>query len=60
MALGTEVANLIGLHLLDDADQVGAVGEISVVQHKAWITLVGILVEVIDPAGVVCEAGRRP
>ena len=26
MALGAEVVNLIGLHLLDDPDQVGAVG----------------------------------
>ena len=32
MALGTEVVDLIGLHLLDDPDQVGAVGEVAVVE----------------------------
>jgi hypothetical protein len=60
MALGTEVVDLIGLHLLDDPDQVAAVGEVAVVQGEARIALVGVLVEVIDPGGVVCEAGRRP
>ena len=60
MALGAEVIDLIGLHLLDDPDQVGAVGEVAVVQHLAGITLVGILIKVIDPSGDVCEAGLRP
>ena len=32
MAVGTKVVDLIGLHLLDDPDQVGAVGQIPVVQ----------------------------
>jgi len=57
MALGTEVVDLIGLHLLDDADQVAAVGEIAVVEDEPWGVasggaLVGILVEVIDACGV--------
>ena len=60
MALGAEVVDLIGLHLLDDPDQVGAVCEVAVVQHQARVTLVRILVEVVDPGCVVCEAGRRP
>jgi hypothetical protein len=32
MALGTEVVDLIRLHLLDDPDQVSAVGEVAVVE----------------------------
>ena len=65
MALGTEVVDLVGLHLLDDPDQVGAVGEVAVVQHQAWwlslmTNIMRILAKVIDPCGVVCEAGRRP
>ena len=47
MALGTEVVNLIGLHLLDDPDQVGAVGEVAVVQHQAGIRFMGVLVKVV-------------
>ena len=58
MALSTEVVDLIGLHLLNDPDQVGAVGEVAVVEHQARITFVGVLVQVIDPAGV--EAARAP
>ena len=57
MALGAEVVNLIGLHLLDDPDQVGAVGEVAVVEGELrWLTLLPplmrVLVEVIDPAGI--------
>ena len=52
MALGAEVVDLIGLHLLNDADQVAAVGEIAVVQHQARVAFVGVLVEVINAAGV--------
>ncbi len=49
-----------GLHLLDNPDQVGAVGEVAVVEHEVRVALVRVLVEVVDPGGVVCEAGRRP
>ena len=57
MALSTEVIDLIGLHLLNDALQVAAVGEIAVMECKArrlscGIGLVGVLVEVIDTSGV--------
>ncbi len=65
MALGAKVVDLIRLHLLDDPDQVGAVGEVAVVEGElrglALLTpLVRVLAEVVDPTGVVCEAGRRP
>ena len=58
MALGAEVIDLIGLHLLDDPDQVGAVGEVSVVENKSRIAFMWILIEVINPAGV--EAASPP
>ncbi len=56
MTLGSKVVDLIRLHLLDDPDQVGTVGEVAVVKNKARIALVRVLVEVIDPGGV--EAAR--
>ena len=60
MALGTQVVDLIRLHLLDDPDQVGAVRQIAVVQGEPLIKLVRVLIQAVDPAGVVREAGRRP
>lgn len=60
MALGAEVLDLIRSDITDDPDQVAAVGEIAVMQRQPWIPLMGILIEVIDPGGVVREAGRRP
>jgi hypothetical protein len=52
MALGTEVVDLIGLHLLDDADEVAAVGEVALVENERrrlvfGVRVSGILVEVI-------------
>ena len=52
MALGAQVVDLIGLDLLDDLDQIAAVREISVVENQSGIHIVGILVQMIDPAGV--------
>ena len=52
MALGSKVVNLIGLHLLHDPNQVGAVGEIAVVEDQPWILFMGILIQVINPIGV--------
>ena len=63
MALGAEVVDLIGLHLLDDPDQIGAVREVAVVEGElrglSLLTpLVRVRVEVVDPAGV--ERRRAP
>jgi hypothetical protein len=58
VALGAKVVDLIRLHLLDDPDQVGAVGEVAVVQREAGIALMWVLVEVVDPGGV--EAAGPP
>ena len=52
MALRAEVVDLIGLHLLNDPLQVAAVAQVAVVQRQAWIQLVRILIEVINPGGV--------
>ena len=52
MALGGQVVDLVRLHLLDDADQAGAVGQVPVVQDEPLLGFVRILVEVIDAVGV--------
>ena len=52
MALGGKVIDLGRLSLLDEADQVGGVGEIAVVQMKAHVCFVGIAVKMINPLRV--------
>ena len=52
MALRGQVVDLVGLHLLDDADQAGAVGQVAVVQDEAPVVDVRVLVEVVDAVGV--------
>ncbi len=52
MALGGEIVDLVGLNLLDDADQVGRVGQVAVMHEEADVRLVRVLVEMIDPVGI--------
>jgi hypothetical protein len=52
MALRRQVVDLVRLRLLHQADQVGGVGQVAVVQEKARGVLVGVHIKVIDPAGV--------
>ena len=52
VALRREIVDLVGLRLLDQADQVGGVGQVAVVQEETRVVLVRIDVEVIDAAGV--------
>ncbi len=52
MRLRSEVVDFVGLDLLDDADEAGAVGQITVVQDEAAAGLVRVLVEVVDAVGV--------
>ena len=52
MALGGQVVDLVGPHLLDDADEAGGVREVAVVQDELAPGLVGVLVEVVDAIGV--------
>ncbi len=58
VALGGEVVDLVGLHLLHDADQVGGVGQVAIVQEQPGTALVRVLVEMVDPGGV--ERGGAP
>jgi hypothetical protein len=52
MALGGQIVDLRRPHLLDDPDQAGAVGEVTVMELEADIGLVQVAVEVVDPSGV--------
>lgn len=56
MALGRQVVDLVGLDLLNYADEVGGVGQITVVQFEAYVFLVRILIQVVDAIGI---EGRR-
>ena len=56
VALGRQVEYLVRLGLLDQADQVGAVGEVPVVELEVEPALVDILVQVVDPLGVEARA----
>ena len=52
MALGTQVVNLVRLNLADQAHQIGAVGEVSVMKDEPGIGFVWILIKVINAGGV--------
>jgi hypothetical protein len=52
MALRGQVVDLVGLDLLHDADQVGAVGHVAVVQDEVPVVDMRILVQVVDARGV--------
>ena len=52
MALGDEVVEFVGLHLLEDADQAGGVGQVAVVEDEAPVGGMRILVEMVDAVGV--------
>ena len=58
MALGREIVDLGRPDLLHQADQVGGIRHIPVMQEKRHVAFVRILVEMIDPGGV--ERGRTP
>jgi hypothetical protein len=52
MALRGQVVYLIWLHFLDDADKVGGVGEVSVVQPETHLFLVRVGIQVVDTRSV--------
>ncbi len=58
VALGREVVDLVGLGLLHEADQVGGIGQVAVVQEEARLVLVRVDVEMVDAGGV--ERRRAP
>lgn len=52
VAHGREVANLIGLHLLNDAYQIGGVCKITIMQFEICIVDVRPLIEVTNTVGI--------
>ena len=54
--LSREIVDLVGLRLLHDANDVGGVGHIAVMQVEGNALLVRIVIEVVDARGV--ERGR--
>ena len=52
MAHGRQVVDLVRLDLLDDADQVGGVGQVPVVELELDVRVVRVLIEVVDPVGI--------
>ena len=56
VALRGQVIDLIRLHFLDDADEIGRIRQISVMQAQPDIALMRILVEMIDAVRI--ERGR--
>ena len=52
MRLCGEIVDLVRLHFLDDADEVGGVGHVAIMQRQPYVLLMRILVEIIDATGV--------
>ena len=52
MALRGEIVNLVGLHLLHDADQVRRIGQVAVIHEETHIRLMRVLIEMIDAVGI--------
>ena len=52
-----EVVNFVRLHLLDDADQVGGIGQVTVMEHEMLVVDVRILVQMVDTVRI---EQRRP
>jgi len=52
VALRSQIVDLVGLHLLDDADEAGAVRQVTVMQDEFAVGLMRVLVEMIDAIGV--------
>jgi len=52
MAHGPQVVYFIRLHLLDDTDQVRAVGQIAIMENKPAARFMRVRIEMIDPVGI--------
>lgn len=57
VALRGEVIDLVRLRFLHDADEVGRIRHVAIVQMQLHITVVRVLIEMIDPS---CVERRRP
>ena len=52
VTLGAKVVDLVGANLVERVDQRGGVAQVGVVQEERDIMLVGIPIEMVDPAGI--------
>jgi hypothetical protein len=52
MTLSGEIIDLVRLDFLHDANEIGGIGETAVMESEAQVPFVGILVQMIDMAGV--------
>ena len=58
MALGAEVVDLARIDVLHQSHQTGGVGEIAIMELESDTPIMGVLIDVINPAGV--ETGGAP
>ena len=52
MALCSEIVNLVGLRLLNNANKIGCVRHVSIMKNEPLIFLVRILIKMFDAAGI--------
>jgi hypothetical protein len=56
MALGRKIVNLVGLRVLDDADEICRIRHVPVMQNETYTRLMRVLIEMVDTA---CIERRR-
>lgn len=49
MTLRRQIVDFVGLDLLDQANEIGRIGEVTIVREKTDIRLVRINIEIINP-----------
>ncbi len=52
MGLSTQVVDFVGLNFVDDPGEVGAVGQVAVVESELRVDLARWLVDMVDPFGI--------
>lgn len=52
MALRRKIVNLVGLRFPDNSNEIGRIGQVTIMHEEARVAFVGIDIEVIDPARV--------
>lgn len=57
MRLGGEIVDLVGLAFLDDADEIGGIRQVAIVQDEPLVDFMRVLVNVLYSTGI---EGRRP
>jgi len=52
VALGSQVIDLFGAHLVEEVGELARIGKVAIVQEEARIGVVRVLVQVVDPLRV--------